>query len=103
MPPSPRSEYAQRLDDAQKEQATLDRAGAAWANVRGLLFLSGAVLAVLPLFGKLPRSAWWGAAACFALYAVAAALHARVLAREERTRLRAAQNARGLARLDGAW
>jgi hypothetical protein len=103
MQPSPAAQYSLRRARAEAQLQRLDRRGALLANVRGTLFLAVVALVALPLFGKLPRSAWGYAAGAAVLYGIAAVIHARLLEAEDRARLCKEVNERALGRLDGGW
>ena len=81
----------------------LDRRMALVANGRALTFLGAAALTGLTLFERLPGGAWAGAGACAVAYALLAAYHAGLLAKEARAKEEAAWHRRALARLDGTW
>ncbi len=95
--------YASRLSAAKALLAQLDARAARLANLRGVVFLSAVGLAVARIFEKLPGWAWLAALGCLALYAALARIHAGVISREERERLRVRLNERGLARLSEGW
>jgi hypothetical protein len=99
----PGRDYSERLASALREGEALDRRSAVLANLRGVAFIAAAALAVLTLFGKLPSTAWYAGLACAAAYGGLVASHHRVIRREQRSRLRARLNERGIARLTGEW
>lgn len=100
---SPLDAYQSRLTSLREQLARLDRISSRWANLRGLLFLGAAVLAGFLLFGELEKRLWWVVGALGAAYGAAAFAHHRVLAREERAKLRVSLNERGVARVTGKW
>lgn len=98
-----RRSYGERVTRFSALLAALDRRGGRLANLRTLTFLAflGPLIAVI--FEKLPR---WGLApslASLAWYIALAAVHARVIREEQRSRVLLSLNERGLARLDGGW
>ena len=95
--------YSQRLASALREAEELDKRSAVLANLRGIAFIAAAVLGVLTFFGKLSEPVWYAVVACVAIYVALVVLHDRVLRREQRARLRARLNERGIARLTGEW
>lgn len=106
VPPAlaaPHADYQQRLEAARAELTRLDRVSATYANARALVFIAGAAAALAVVFGKLPRDAWWAAAAALLVYVVLAVRHQGVFTAEERERVRVDLNTRGLMRLDGRW
>jgi hypothetical protein len=100
---SPGLDYAARLASALREAEELDKRSAVLANLRGIAFTAAAVLGVLTFFGKLPEPVWYAVAGCVAIYVALVVSHDRVLRREQRARLRARLNERGVARLTGEW
>ncbi|QRK13903.1 DNA mismatch repair protein MutS [Archangium violaceum] len=100
---SPNRTYTERRAAAEAELKRLDAVSARYANLRALVFISGAAVALLVLFSRLPRTWWWAAGAALAVYGVLAVLHHQVFLREERQRLYVQLNERGLARLTRAW
>ncbi len=98
-----RAAYEERRKAAEAEQKRLDGRSALLANGRGLTFIAALALAGFTLFDKLPDWGWWAALASLVAYVVLAVIHHRVIGAEERARVRAALNARGLARLEGRW
>lgn len=99
----PFRDYHQRLEAAEAQRRRLDARGAWIANARGVTFLAAAALAGFTLFDKLPSWGWWLAGAAGLVFAALAWVHAGVIREEERAKVRAALNARGMARLEGRW
>ncbi|HEX4622206.1 MAG TPA: DNA mismatch repair protein MutS [Myxococcaceae bacterium] len=96
--------YRGRLSAARQGLARLDRLGSWLANFRGGTFLGALVAAGVTVYGRLPRGDGWALAAAFlASYVGLAVWHQRVIAEEERYRLRVSLNERGLARMEGGW
>lgn len=100
---SPRSAYESRLAAAERSLAALDSRSGHIANLRTVAFLGAVIVAGLVLFGRLPREHWWTAGGFALAFAALAAWHHRVYLREERERLRAELNRRGLMRLSEEW
>ncbi|WP_199243113.1 DNA mismatch repair protein MutS [Vitiosangium sp. GDMCC 1.1324] len=102
-PSSPNRTYTERRAAAEAELKRLDAVSARYANLRALVFIAGAAVALLVLFSRLPRTWWWAAGAALLVYGVLAVLHHQVFLREERQRLYVQLNERGLARLTRGW
>jgi len=99
----PGRDYSERLASALLEAEALDRRSALLANLRGAAFIAAASLAVLTLYGKLPSAAWYATVVFTAAFAGLVAAHHRVIRREQRARIKAQLNERGIARLTGEW
>jgi hypothetical protein len=95
--------YTSRRADALACARKLDGRGALLAHGRALSFLGAVVLGGLTVFDRLPGWGWAAAGASLLIYIVLAHVHGRVITAEERARVRAALNDRGLSRLDGKW
>jgi hypothetical protein len=95
--------YTQRRDEAKRTLEALDRQGARLANLRTLAFLTFLVVMGLVIFDKLPRVALLASFAGLGAYVALAVVHAKVLNREAREKVRRALNERGLERLSGGW
>ncbi len=95
--------YTERRAAAEAELKRLDDVSARYANLRALVFIAGAAVALLVLFNRLAKPYWWAAGAALVVYGVLAVLHHQVFLREERQRLYVALNERGLARLTRGW
>ncbi len=98
-----RQTYERREAEAAKEAARLDRRGAALAHGRALTFIAALAFAGVTVFERLPSWGWWAAGGSLLCYVLLAWIHGKVIAAEERAKVRAALNARGLQRLDGKW
>lgn len=99
-----REEYLRRRGELSAQLEALDARGSLLANLRSVAFLAGAGLALATTFGQVSSaSGWWATGAGFALFAVLAVIHAKVIAQEKAVSLRRDLNLRGLARLDGTW
>ncbi len=100
---SARQIYGQREAAAAKQAQGLDRRGGMLAHGRALTFIAALAFAGLTLFDRLPRWGWIAAGASLLAYIVLAWIHGKVIAAEERAKVRASLNSRGLARMDGKW
>ncbi|MGA9522077.1 MAG: DNA mismatch repair protein MutS [Myxococcaceae bacterium] len=98
-----RAAYEERRKNAEAAQKRLDGQAALLANGRGVTFIAALALAGFTLFNRLPTWGWWAALASLIAYVIMAVIHHRVLLNEDRAKVRAALNARGLARLEGRW
>jgi len=97
------TDYQSRARTCEQALASLDKRGALLANVRAAAFFGALVLVGLSAFNQLDARGYWGAAILAVVYAVAAAVHHRVLAEEERQRLLHRLLIRGLRRLSHGW
>jgi MutS domain V len=95
--------YEVRLEAARAEVRRLDARSAWIANARGVTFLAALALAGLTIFERLPRWGWAAFGVAVVGFVLLAWVHARVLRGEERAKVRASLNERGIARLEGRW
>ncbi|WP_434388983.1 MutS-related protein [Melittangium boletus] len=100
---TPQLTYAERRATAEAELRRLDALSARYANLRAVVFLAGAGVALAVMFGRLPRTGWWAVGAALVTYIALAVLHHQVFLREERQRQYVQLNTRGLARLGRGW
>lgn len=103
-PLEPAGDYKERLAALQRALVAIDRRSAMIANGRTVTFLGGLALFLFTVFKKVEQlPGYGGAAALFAGYVALAVWHSRVLAREERLKVKLRLNERGIARLAGTW
>ncbi|MBL8917801.1 MAG: DNA mismatch repair protein MutS [Myxococcaceae bacterium] len=95
--------YTQRRDDARSALEALDRRGAWLANLRTFAFVTFLAVLGLVIFDKLPRLTLLASFLALGAYVALAVVHAKVLNREAREKVRKALNERGLERLTGGW
>jgi hypothetical protein len=95
--------HRERRARAMADEAVLDRQGARLANLRTVAFVGAAALLVGTYFAGWPPALYGAAAALAAAYVALAAVHHRVILREEAARIRRRVSERGIGRLTGQW
>src|SRR5688572_4807733 len=96
-------DYRVRHAAANAEAARLDRKSGWIANARGVTFLAALAVLGFTVFQRIPIWGWWIVAGCVVAFVLLAWWHAGVLREEERAKVRAQLNVRGMARLRGEW
>lgn len=99
----PKENYTERLNSLQRRLEATDRRSAQIANGRTITFLGALGIFVATVFQKLPPAAYAAAGALLLAFIALAVWHARVLAFEDRLKVKVTLNQRGIARLAGTW